>query len=626
MKTLTPPAPVSFGPTWETDETGAFVLPAISLGWHVIGWAERNLLNDEGEPWRFTEEQKRFVLWWYAVREDGRWLYRKGTLQRIKGWGKDPVSAVLCAVEFVGPCRVMRDGDGDPVYASPAQAAALGVPEGHRAVIGRRHPRAWVQLAAVSRDQTKNSMSYFAGLFSKECIAEHGIDLGKQVIYAHAGQCRLESVGTSPATMEGNRPTFVSQNETHHWRANNDGIEMASVIRRNLAKANDGSARSLSITNAYKPSEISVGRSEREAWEKQRDGLSINTGLFYDSLEASPGAYITLPRDDDGELPSEEQVREYIGAVIAAVRGDASWINVENIVNEILDPSSIVSNSRRFYYNQIVAAEDDWLDARAVDAAIDPLAQQLRGELQPNTEDSITRLTWQLVRSDEPIVMFFDGSKSDDSTGLVGCRISDGFTFVIGEWHAPPKARGMESWTAPRGAVSARVREAFKRFNIVAFFGDPSHAKDDEDSSPYWDALLDDWHREFKDRLHVWAVQGGDHQHSIRWDMASPTRTALFVGAAELYVEQMEQRNAETNNYAPAFRHDGHPTLMQHHKQAKSHPDSRYGVGLRKEAPDSPRKIDLAVCAVGAQMLRRLYVNKDPDAKKAAKAGEVWGW
>jgi hypothetical protein len=71
---------------------------------------------DAGRPWRYTDEQARFILWWFAIDEHGRFVYRYGMLRRVKGWGKDPVGATLCATEFVGPCRFAGwDADGDPV-------------------------------------------------------------------------------------------------------------------------------------------------------------------------------------------------------------------------------------------------------------------------------------------------------------------------------------------------------------------------------------------------------------------------------------------------------------------------------------------------------------------------------
>jgi len=53
----------------------------------VIDWIHANLLNDEGEPFRLTLEQRRFLLWFYAINKDGKFVYRSAILQRLKGWG-----------------------------------------------------------------------------------------------------------------------------------------------------------------------------------------------------------------------------------------------------------------------------------------------------------------------------------------------------------------------------------------------------------------------------------------------------------------------------------------------------------------------------------------------------------
>ncbi|MFJ8713839.1 hypothetical protein ACIRD9_11730 [Streptomyces violaceus] len=60
-------------------------MPERTLGWQVAGWCAEYLKADDGGPWRFTREHLRFVLWWYAVDETGRFIYRKGVLQRLKG-------------------------------------------------------------------------------------------------------------------------------------------------------------------------------------------------------------------------------------------------------------------------------------------------------------------------------------------------------------------------------------------------------------------------------------------------------------------------------------------------------------------------------------------------------------
>jgi hypothetical protein len=83
---------VAYGPTWRRDDRGSFVLPERTLGWHVLGWASKWLEQpdgpDAGRPWKFTDEQARFVLWWYSLDEQGRWLFPYGTLRRVKGWGR----------------------------------------------------------------------------------------------------------------------------------------------------------------------------------------------------------------------------------------------------------------------------------------------------------------------------------------------------------------------------------------------------------------------------------------------------------------------------------------------------------------------------------------------------------
>ncbi|MFD7750668.1 hypothetical protein [Streptomyces sp. NPDC059757] len=147
--------PSFLGPTWAREPDGSWQLHEHTLGWQIAGWCAEFLKAEDGGPWRFTREQLRWVLWWYAVDENGRFVYRKGVLQRLKGWGKDPLLAVVSLVEFVGPSRFSHWEDGQPV----------GVP----------HPQAWVQIAAVSRDQTRNAMTLMPSLESDKLIETYGI-------------------------------------------------------------------------------------------------------------------------------------------------------------------------------------------------------------------------------------------------------------------------------------------------------------------------------------------------------------------------------------------------------------------------------------------------------------------
>lgn len=634
--------PVTHGPTWDTDpewtgprDPDGYILPRLTLGWQVLKWVEENLLaeetDDEGKPlpFKLTNEQQRFILWFYAIDEgdeyrepSGVFKYREVVLQRLKGAGKDPLAAVIAAVEFVGPCRfkgwvTFRPGHEDE---DRAWAASHGLQEGEPYAVP--HPRAWVQIAAVSLTQTQNTMKIFHGLFNEACIAKHGIDPGKEVFYAYGGQKQIQAVTSSPSALEGNRPTLVIMNETHLWVQNNNGLAMADVIERNATKSKGGAARTLAITNAFQPSVDSVGAQMREDYEDQAAGLTYSTGLMYDSLEAPGQARLRPILPDD--LPTEEKerlTRLYLRRVLEVVRGDAWWLDIPSLTNSILSPRNPPSRSRRFYYNQIVAAEDAWLDPAAVDAAVSELAADARRQMDRDARE-VLEAGW-LVLPEEPIVMFFDGSKSDDATALVGCRVSDGYTFTIGVWQRPKGKRG-ESWLAPRAAVSARVAEAFARFNVVAFWGDPSHAKDDEDSTRYWDGVMDTWMREYKDRLDpaFWSVKSGHRKHAIMFDMATPESQKHFAAAAERFVSDMESLN-DIEEYEPTFAIDGHPALVQHLKNGIRNPGP-YGVTLMKDNRESAHKIDLAVCAVGAHMLRRVVLLGEQDEKEEAPA-ELWG-
>ncbi len=545
--------PVRIGPTWQTD--GAhWLLPEHTLGWQMLAWCGRWLQQSRGVPWRYTLEQARFLLWWYAVHPDGRFMYRDGVFQRLKGHGKDPLGAGMCLAEMLGPVRV-----GDWSKDGP---------------VGVDVDAAWVQTAAVSQEQTKNTMRLLPGLVTAEARSTFGLQPGKEQAYALGDRRFLQAVTSSPTTLEGARSTFVLMNETHHWLLSNQGHEMAAVIERNSTKSAGGAARTLRITNAYEPGEDSVAEHDREAWDRAQAGDVVDTGLLYDSLEAPPEAPLTA---------------EAAPAVVEAIRGDSVWLNTERIVQSILDVRNPPSRSRRFWFNQIVAAEDAWADPQEWEACADPD---------------------QLVMPDEPIVAFFDGSKSDDTTGLVGCRMSDGHVFVIGSWSKPAGERG-KGWIVPRETVNTEVDSMFESYNVLGFFADPSDTRDDE-GERFWEPMIDDWHQRYGPQLKVWAVQSGDRRHAVAWDMRATERVRDFTGAAERFVSEMTARR---------FTHDGDLRLRQHVRNARRRPN-RYGVSFGKEHRESARKVDLAVCAVGARMLRRLIQNKDTGTKQ--RSGRVW--
>lgn len=559
LEHTTPPTdlqwePVKIGPTWQWDN--GWVLPQITLGWRILAWCGVWLRDKHGQPWQFTPEQARFVLWYFALDEQGDFLYHSAVLQRLKGWGKDPVAACLAvAACFAEVTFDHFDGD---------------------APIGREEPAAWVQIVAVSQEQTKNTMKLMPSLISAEARAHYGIQVGKVNVYGLADTRQIEAVTSSPMAIEGGRPTLIIRNETQNWLQANQGHDMAGAIEGNAAKSEGGAARMLDICNAYRPGEDSVGQRVREGWNATQgdNPTAMQFGLLYDSLEAPPEAPLTA---------------EDAPGVVSAIKGDSEWLDTRpkgRIVKSILNPANPASESRRKWYNQITATEDAWVDPQQFD--------QLGNHEQ--------------VAPGEPVVLFGDGSKSDDATALVGVRLSDGFVFTVGVWQRPPKA---EAWQVDRNAVDHRVREAHTIWDVRGFWFDPSDARDDETGERFWEPFCDQWAADFGDTYDLQAVKEGDRKHAVIWDMRSPRHLSLFVEHAERFTSDITEGT---------LRHDKSARLCEHAHNARRRP-GRYGVGLGKEHRESARKVDAAVCAVGARMMWRLWQARP---KKTEHSGKVW--
>ncbi|MFI1655628.1 terminase [Streptomyces sp. NPDC020472] len=448
--------PTFLGPTWMRERDGSWKLPERTLGWQIAGWAAEFLKAEDGGPWRFTREQLRFVLWWYAVDETGRFTYRKGVLQRLKGWGKDPLLAVVSLVEFVGPSRFSHWGpDGQPVGVS--------------------HPQAWVQIAAVSRDQTRNTMTLMPSLISDKMIETYGIKAGAELIRANGGRQRLEAVTSSFRALEGGRVTFTVLNETHHWVTGNSGDRMYETIDGNATKKD---SRYLAITNAYLPGEDSVAERMREAFEKILEGRAADIGFMYDSIEAHPATPLTP---------------EAIRIVLPKIRGDAVWLRVETILQSILDTTIAPSRSRRMWLNQIVASED-----------------ALFGPAE-----------WDVLRNDEltlkpgdEITIGFDGGLRDDSTALVALRVSDMAAFVLGLWEKPDGPQGKD-WEVPRAQVDSAVHDAFRLFEVQGMYADVA----------LWESYISEWSATYGEGLAVKAP-GKD---AIGWDMRTSLKASTLA-------------------------------------------------------------------------------------------------
>lgn len=459
--------PSYIGPTWKINEDGSWLLPEKTLGWEIAGWCSKYLLNprDPSKPWQFTLEQLRFILWWYAMDDAGKFLYRTGVLQRMKGFGKDPLLAVIALVEFVGPCRFSHwRSDGTP--ASRPETASL------------------VQVAAYTIDQTRNTSDMLPLLMSDDMKKVYGIkgSTASEIIRASGGRQKIQMVSSNWRALEGKRTTFSIMGETQHW-VDGDGHRMSEVISDNITKIEGG--RWLAITNAFMPGEDSVAEGHRSDYEQilasagtenPLEAYGHGEAMLYDSVEAHPRAPMAGP---------------IAPLVLKNMMGDSYWLTgqINAIIQSAKRRSISVSRSRRMWLNQILADDDALVSS---------------GEWKDCYDENL-----ELKRGDT-VVLGFDGGKSDDATALVALRPKDKAVFILGLWENDKDEPG---WYVDQAEVSEAVYRAFNFYEVQAFYADVA----------LWESYITDWTRDFGDKLAVKASERSPIGFDMRGNQARLT-------------------------------------------------------------------------------------------------------
>jgi hypothetical protein len=542
-----------------------------SLGPGLIAWAEWRTDKPglthylTGDPWRFTTGQRRFLHLWYAYDENGRFLYRSAVKRGAKGTGKDPFGGAMCNLELLGPSQLRRN---------PETGEWEGV----------QHKLPLVQIASNSEAQSKDMLRIANAMLGREAREHYGVDAGEtRTIVAGGG--RAEVLTSSEKSSEGDPATFIALNESHHMTSSSGGHAIAEVARRNVAKSPAWiQARLCEFTNAHVQGMDSVAERSFTAWQAQLADERLKQDILYDSIEADPRTDISDPED------LMEGLRQ--------AYSDAEWADLPRLRDEAMDTRTSAGDTVRFYLNGLGTAEDAWVD--------------------PNNFDGGARQDF-VVEPREAIAMFLDCSKSDDSTAFMGCRLSDGFNFVLGVWQKPHGDRG-KGWLAPRAEVDAKVREAMGLYRVQWFGVDPSPAEDDETEANYWMPLIDQWHRDFKGILPNWATPGapGATGHSVLYDMRRSARGgAERVKTTTEMAEMIATRVDEEHDLI----HDGDPRLRVHVHNARRRPNA-FGIGIGKETRSSSKKIDLAFAMVGANVGRRVALNSGKSDKR--RTGVVW--
>jgi hypothetical protein len=246
-------------------------------------------------------------------------------------------------------------------------------------------------------------------------------------------------------------------------------------------------------------------------------------------------------------------------------------LDVDRLIEEIYDPSTPPSMSRRYYLNQLTASEDAWIAPHEWDACSAPGMSLADGEL---------------------ITIGFDGAVRDDSTALVACRVDDGHLELLGCWERPTVAP--VDWEVDREAVHATVAATFDRYTVVGFFADP----------PHWQDAIDQWTHEFGESLRVRSTQG----RPIEWWTG---RTKAMVDSLARFHDAVIQKR---------LTHHGNNVLTRHIVNARRR-ETRSGLTISKDHPGSSRKIDAAIAAVLAYEARAgaVSIGVSPEKPKSRR-------
>lgn len=507
-----------------------------SLGSRIVTWIEHYLVHGPGdvmgEPVELDDEFYEFIVRAYRLDpETGRRVYRRAFLSRSKGRAKSELAGMLVCAEALADVRFAGwDANGEPV--------------------GRPVRSPFIRCLATEEGQSGNTfdnvsamMAHLAESFGDEYP---GIDVGRSAqsssrIILHHQRGEVAPSTASSSSKDGGKESFAVFDETHLY-VQPELRRMHNTVRRNLRKRREAEPWCLETSTMYRPGEESVAEKTHDYFKAIVEGRVKERGLLFDHREA--------PADVD--MSDRESL---LAGLRVAYGPAAAWMDLDGIVAEIWDPQNDVSDSRRYWLNQVVAASDAWLSqvewAGCADAA-KSLADQ----------DTVT--------------LGFDGSVREDSTALVACRVEDGHLEVLGCWEKPEGPAG-DGWQVDRVAVDAAVAVAFNRFRVIGFYADPPHFQD----------YVDRWMSEFGPRLLVRSTQ----QRPMEW---WTNRPKVMVDALERFHEAVTARH---------LSHDGGSVLTRHMLNARRR-TGRSGVTISKEFPGSARKIDAAMAAVLAYEAR----------------------
>lgn len=502
-----------------------------SLGPLVSDWIERNLVFGPGDllgqPAKLDAEKQALIWRFYELLPQGtkdangkdvggRRRFRRCAVSLQKGSAKTELAAWIAGAELhpLAPVRFDHfDGHGRPW--------------------GRGLQHCYIPLVAFTEEQSDDlAFGALRAILERSPIASD-YDIGfERIMRASDTASKAMALAGAPDSRDGALTTFAHKDETHRWisarlkRAHR--TMLANLTKRLIAEPWE-----LETTTAYVPGQGSVAEETAGYAQAVAEGRISDSRLFYFHRQASDGY-------------DWSDARERREALVEAAGATAEWKDIDGISEQWQDPNADREYLERVFGNRPIATA-----AQAFSSS--SWAQNAR----PGT----------VIAPREMITLGFDGSLNEDSTALIATHVASGFQWPAGLWEKP---FGVSDWEVPTDEVNATVDEAFRTFDVLLMYADPSK----------WET----W-------LATWAGKYGARK-IVAWPTTLYRKTAVATKAYALAIEAGE------------VTHDGDARFARHIGNAQrrllsgmADDDGSPLYLLAKDRPGSPNKID--ACSSG---------------------------
>lgn len=470
------------------------------------------------------------------------WKHYK--LSRPKGWSKSGIASKFVACEAVGPVEFDGWGhDGEPV-GRPRRAPVI---------------RCYATEEGQA-DHTFKPAAYMLRVLGESSWArtrgveiDVGVDEGQKstLVYIrteYGTHGRVEPRTSSGSAAAGGQTTFAPVDETWRWV----GRQMHDLYNNevlNVAKSNSP-GWVLETTTYPEPGRGSVAELTLDDGAMEPPfGRKVDHRGFRNLdwlLDADT-------RDIDIEKFAEECRHAY---------GSATWAySLPARLAEFRDPTLDLASLIRQFGNAAADTADRYISRVRWD---DCRADGLAPDWQPNDGEWVTT--------------GFDGSLTDDHTGLIGFHVPTATLFVIGHWDpADTPTEDHPDGQVDEQDVDLTVRSTMGRWWVPRAYKDP----------PHWRSWIAAWQRKFGKQVKPFETKSQQR----------------MTGALRAFREAVQTGQ---------LRHTGHPILTKHMlnavlitdaakvKDPDLYPDGRVWRLSKptKTKHDPDNKIDLGVCAV----------------------------